>query len=68
VDGTGDDATIGETMAEVIAYLQAQGATKPATIATALRRTFGSVWQALLRLELRGKAIKGKDKRWEIVR
>ena len=63
VDGTGDDATIGETMAEVIAYLQAQGATKPATIATALRRTFGSVWQALLRLELRGKA-----KRWEIVR
>jgi hypothetical protein len=68
IDGTGDDASIGETMSEVIAYLQAQGPTKPATIAVALRRTFGSVWQALLRLESRGKAAKGRDKRWEIVR
>jgi Domain of unknown function (DUF3854)/AAA domain len=68
IEGTGEDASIGETMSEVIAYLQAQGATKPATIATALRRTFASVWNALLRLEARGKAIKGRDKRWEIVR
>jgi AAA domain/Domain of unknown function (DUF3854) len=68
IDGTGDDASIGETMSEVIAYLQAQGPTKPATIASALRRTFGSVWQALLRLESRGKAAKGRDKKWEITR
>lgn len=68
IEGTGEDASIGETMSEVIAYLQAQGPTKPATIATALRRTFASVWNALLRLESRGKAVKGKDKRWELLR
>jgi len=68
VEGTGEDAAVGETMSEVMAYLQAQGPAKPVTIATALRRTFGSVWQALLRLESRSMAIKGRDKRWELVR
>ena len=68
IESTGDDASIGETSLEVLAYLQAQGATKPASIAAALHRTFGSVWQALLRLESRGKAVKGRDKKWEIAR
>jgi hypothetical protein len=68
IESTGDDASIGETSQEVLAYLQAQGPTKPATIASALRRTFGSVWQSLLRLENRGKVIRGRDKKWEIAR
>lgn len=66
VDGTGDDASIGETATEVLAYLQAQGATKPASIASALHKSFGSIWMALQRLQERGKVVRGRDKKWDL--
>ncbi|MBZ5607246.1 MAG: AAA family ATPase [Acidobacteriia bacterium] len=68
IESAGDDASMGETMLEVRAYLEAQGACKPASIASALHKSFGSVWQALLRLQDRGKAVRGKDKKWELRR
>jgi hypothetical protein len=42
VEATGDDAMLGETSQEILASLEAQGACKPTSIATALRRSFGS--------------------------
>jgi hypothetical protein len=66
IESTGDDASIGETSQEVLGYLEAQGATKPATIAAALRKSFGSVWMSLQRLQARGKVIRGRDKKWEL--
>lgn len=68
IEGDGDEAGIGETSQEVLAYLEAQGATKPASIAAALHKTFPSVWHALLRLQERGKVTRGKDKKWELRR
>ena len=64
--GSGDDAAIGETQQEVLDYLEAQGPSKPATIATALHKSFGSGWMALKRLKERGKVVRRKDKKWEL--
>jgi hypothetical protein len=66
IEGEGEAAT-GETQDEVLAFLEAQGAAKPAAIAAAIRKSFGAVWQALLRLQGRGRVARGKDKRWEVV-
>jgi len=52
----------------VLAYLAARGPGKPKTIAVGLHKSFGSVWQALLRLQESGKVSRGRDKKWEIVR
>ncbi len=68
IEGAGDDASVGETAEEVIGFLEAQGASKPATIAAGIKKSFGSVWMALKRLQDRGKVVRGKDKRWEVVR
>lgn len=68
IESTGDETSLGETSQEVLAYLAAQGPSKPATIAAALRRSFGSVWMALQRLQERGKVLRGKDKRWDAVK
>jgi hypothetical protein len=55
IEGQGDQVVAGDTSEEVLAYLDAQGATKPSSIAAALRKPFGAVWQALLRLQEKGK-------------
>jgi hypothetical protein len=68
VEGNGDDTSLGETSQEILAYLEAQGPSKPNTIATALHRTFPSVWHALLRLQEKGKAHRGRDKKWDLRR
>jgi hypothetical protein len=68
IEGSGDDTSIGETSQEVLAYLDAQGRAKPASIATALHKSFGSVWMSLQRLQERGKVVRGRDKKWELVR
>ena len=68
IENEGDEAALGETQQEVLEYLEAQGVTKPATIATALHKSFGSVWMALNRLKDRGKVVRHKDKKWELAR
>jgi hypothetical protein len=68
IESTGDEASLGETSREVVAYLEAQGAGKPSTIANALRKSFGSVWMALQRLQERGIAFRGRDKKWDLRR
>ena len=68
IEGAGDDAVAGETSDEVLAFLEAQGASKPSTIASGIHKSFGAVWQSLLRLQGRGLVSKGADKRWERVR
>jgi len=68
IENEGDEAALGETQQEVLEYLEAQGATKPATIAAALHKSFGSVWMALNRLKERGKVVRHKDKKWELAR
>jgi hypothetical protein len=65
IQDQGPDAGLGETSEEVMAYLQAQGAARPTTIATALRKPFGAVWQALLRLQGKGKVSRMEDKSWK---
>jgi hypothetical protein len=66
IEGQGADAGLGETSEEVLAYLQAQGASRPSVIASGLRKPFGAVWQALLRLQAKGKVLRLKDGRaWE---
>ena len=65
IEAQGDDAATGETGTEVLSYLEAQGSSKPATIATALHRSFGSVWMALQRLHDRGLVTR-RDKTWEV--
>lgn len=67
IENAGDDAT-GETGEEIVAFLEAQGASKPATIAAGVKKSFGSVWMALQRLQARGKVIKCKDRKWELSR
>ena len=66
IGGQGEAVSGGETASDVLAFLEAQGAAKPATIAAALRKSFGAVWQALLRLQERGKVARGLDKRWQV--
>ncbi len=68
IESEGDGAAVGETANEVLAYLEAQGAAKPASIASALHKTFGSVWMALQRLQERGRAVRLRDKKWEVMR
>lgn len=43
IEGTGDSGSIGETQRDVLAYLQAQGAVKPGSIALGIHKPFGSV-------------------------
>ena len=68
IDSAGDDAAIGETADDVLSFLEAQGECKPATIAASIHKSFGSVWQALLRLQSRGRVVRGSDKRWSRVK
>jgi hypothetical protein len=66
ITGDGQDAALGETSLEILAYLEAQGAAKPSSIAAGIHRSFSSVWNALLRLQDRGKAVRTRDKKWEL--
>jgi len=63
VAGEGEADEIGDTMQDVLAYLQAQGSSQPATIARALRKTFRAVWRALDRLRDRGLVVR-EGKKW----
>jgi AAA domain-containing protein len=66
ITGDGQDAALGETSLEILAYLEAQGACKPSSIASGIGRSFSSVWSALTRLQERGKVVRGRDKKWEL--
>jgi hypothetical protein len=68
IGAQGEDAAGGETQDDVLAYLEAQGAATPTTIANALKKTFKAVWNALLRLRERGKVARRSDKRWELAK
>jgi predicted secreted Zn-dependent protease len=68
IEGDGDGAALGETANDVVAYLQAQGPSKPATIASSLHKSFSTVWMALQRLQQRNCVFRTADKRWDIVR
>ncbi len=68
IEGDGDEAALGETSQEVLEYLEAQGPSKPNSIAAALHRTFPSVWHALRRLQEKGKVNRGRDKKWDLRR
>jgi hypothetical protein len=63
IAGEGEADEIGETMQDVLAYLQAQGSSQPATIARALRKSFRAVWCALERLRARGLVVR-EGRRW----
>jgi RecA-family ATPase len=64
----GDQEDSGETSDEVLAYLDAQGASSPATIASALRKSFQSVWNALNRLRGKQRVIRRTDRKWELAK
>ena len=68
IESQGAEAATGETQDDVLAFLEAQGAAKPATIAAGIHKSFPSVWNALGRLQARGKVARAKDKRWELTR
>jgi hypothetical protein len=68
IEGEGDDAATGETAEEVLAFLEAQGPSKPATIAAGVHKSFGAVWMSLNRLQSRGRVVRIKDKNWDLVR
>ncbi len=68
IQDKGDQGDSGETADEVLSYLDAQGASSPTTIAGALRKSFPSVWHALLRLKEKGKVIRLENKKWELVK
>jgi len=63
VAGEGEADEIGDTMQDVLAYLQAQGSSQPATIARALRKSFNAVWGALNRLRDRGLVVR-EGRKW----
>jgi hypothetical protein len=63
VAGEGESDSMGETMEDVLAYLQAQGSSQPATIARALRKSFRAVWCSLDRLRSRGLVVR-EGKKW----
>jgi len=63
VAGEGESDELGETMQDVLAYLQAQGSSQPATIARALRKSFRAVWCALERLRARGLVVR-EGRKW----
>jgi hypothetical protein len=67
IEGT-TEAAMGETQQEVLAYLEAHVPDNPKSIAIALNKSFGSVWMALKRLQERGKVVRGKARKWELVR
>jgi len=56
-----------DTADEVLAFLDAQGASAPQAIAIALRKSFRSVWSALQRLNAKGKVTRS-GRRWELAR
>jgi hypothetical protein len=68
IDDQGDQAGLGDTGQEILAYLEAQGAAKPGVIATALRKSFSSVWNALLRLQEKRKVSRCADKKWAVAK
>jgi hypothetical protein len=68
IGAQGEEAAGGETQDDVLAYLEAQGAANPANIANALKKTFKAVWNALLRLQERGRVIRRTDRKWEFVK
>jgi hypothetical protein len=68
IQDQGEQAGVGETADEVLAYLEAQGAAKPGEIAKALHKSFRSVWSALQRLQEKGKVIRCANKKWDVKR
>lgn len=68
IEGNCDEPTVGETSQDVLDYLEAQGPSKPNSIAVALHRTFPSVWHALRRLQQKGKVTRGRDKKWDLAK
>jgi hypothetical protein len=68
ITSQGNDACTGETQEDVIAFLEAQGPSKPATIVVGVRKPFGAVWQSLVRLQARGKAARDGNRRWSLVK
>ena len=66
IGAQGEEAAGGETQDEVLSYLDAQGSATPAVIAREIRRSFRSVWSALLRLQSRGK-VRRAGKKWELI-
>ena len=65
IGAQGEEASGGETQDEVLTYLEAQGSTTPAVIARETRKSFRSVWSALLRLQGRGKVVRA-GRKWEL--
>jgi hypothetical protein len=51
-----------------LAFLEAEGASKPSSIAKGLKATFGAVWQALLRLQAGQRVRKTAARKWELIR
>ena len=68
IQDTGDQAAAGEVSEEILEYLDGQGTGTPAVIAAALRKSFPSVWNSLLRLQAKGKVTRGADKKWSLVK
>jgi len=64
IQAAGEDVGLGVTSQEIVSYLEAEGAAKPATVAKALHKSFGAVWRALHRLQASGKVWRGADRRW----
>jgi hypothetical protein len=61
------DEHAGEVSEEILEYLDGQSSGTPAVIAAALRKSFRSVWNALLRLQAKGKVIRA-GKKWSLVK
>jgi hypothetical protein len=66
IEDQGEDADSGETSEAVLAYLEAEGASKPVMIASALKKSFDSVYGALKRLRAKNRVIVRIDRRWEL--
>jgi hypothetical protein len=64
ISAQGEEAAGGETQDEVLAYLDAQGSATPAVIATALHKSFKSIWNALLRLQDKNM-VNRRERKWE---
>jgi len=63
IQGKVGENALGETESDVLAYLEAQGPTKPSTIAAGIHKTFAAAWCAINRLQKKGKVIKQPDRR-----
>lgn len=66
IEGSAADAAAGDTAEDVAAYLEAQGPSKPGPIASAIHKSFGATWQALLRLQAKGLVVKDIQKKWSL--